>query len=61
MGGCDLSGEVAFNIIPVFSKFVFAVRESEFSRFDGGVPGACPFATRLDPLGWFCSSKGYFS
>ena len=40
---------------------MFPVRESEFSRFDGGVPGACPFAARLDPLGRLGSTKGYLS
>jgi len=37
-----------FDILAVFSEFLFPVGESEFNHFDGRIPGAGPLATRLD-------------
>ena len=59
--GGDFSSEVTFNVFSIFPEFVFSARESEFGRFDGGIPGACPLATHLDPLGRLCPSKGDLS
>ena len=57
----DSCGEVPFNIFSIFSEFLLAMRGSEFNHFDGGIPGAGPFATHLDLLGWLRSTKGDFS
>jgi len=61
VGRLNLSREMALNVLPIFPEFMFAVRESKFDRFDGGIPSAGPLAARLDLFGWLRSTKGYFS
>jgi len=57
----DSSREMTFDVLSIVLEFLFPVGESEFNHFDSGVPCAGPFATRLDLLGWFGLTKGYFS
>ena len=46
----DFGREMSLNVFSILPKFLLLVRKSEFSRFDGGVPSAGPFAARLDLL-----------
>ena len=48
MWGWNFGWEMPLNIFPILSEFLFSMRESEFSHFDGGIPGTGPFATHLD-------------
>jgi len=61
VGGLNLSGEMALDVLPIFLEFMFTVRESKFDCFDGGIPSAGPLAAHLDLFGWLRSTKGYFS